>query len=177
MGMRRSDRPRVGISACLLGDNVRYDGSHKRDAFLVEVLGPRVEWVRVCPEVEVGMGTPRETLHLVREDGRVRMKTTITAVDYTELMEAWAQRRLDELADEDLCGYVLKRNSPSCGPQHVAIYKPGGGRVGAGRGLFADVLMRRFADLPIEDEGRLSVPQIRDAFIQRVFEYWRNRHD
>jgi uncharacterized protein YbbK (DUF523 family) len=176
MSMRRSGRPRVGISACLLGDKVRYDGSHKRDAFLVEVVGPQVEWVRVCPEVEVGMGTPRETLHLVRENGRVRMKTTETALDYTDAMEEWAERRVKQLAGEDLSGYVLKKNSPSCGLDGVAIDDSNGRRADDGRGLFADVLMRRFPDLPMEDEARLSQPEIRDAFVRRVFEYWRN-HD
>ena len=174
--MRRSDRPRVGISACLLGDKVRYDGGDKRDAVLVEVLGPRVEWVRVCPEIEVGMGTPRETLHLVRENGRVRMQTTATAVDYTDLMEGWARRRVAELADEDLSGYVLKKNSPSCGPR-VTVSDRGGQSAGEGPGLCADALLRRFPDLPIEDEGSLSRDDVRDDFIQRVFEYWRNRHD
>ena len=174
--MRRSGRPRVGISACLLGDKVRYDGSHKRDAFLVEVLGPQVEWVRVCPEVEVGMGTPRETLHLVRDNGRVRMKTTETALDYTDVIEEWAGRRVEELAAEDLSGYVLKKSSPSCGPDDVAIYDSSGRRADEGRGLFADVLMRRFPDLPIEDEARLSRPELRDAFVRRVFEYWRRNH-
>lgn len=176
MGMRRSDRPRVGISACLLGDEVRYDGSHRRDAFLVEVLGPRVEWVRVCPEVEIGMGTPRETLHLVRENGRVRMKTTTTALDYTDAMEEWARRRVESLAGEDLSGYVLKKNSPSCGLAGVAITDSSARDREEGRGLFADILIRRFPDLPMEDEGRLSRPEIRDAFVRRVFEYWRRNH-
>lgn len=175
MRPRRSDRPRVGISACLLGDKVRYDGSDKRDAYLVEVLGQHVEWVRVCPEVEVGMGTPRETLYLVRDDRRVRMKTTVTALDYTDAMEDWGKRRVEELAHEDLSGYVLKKNSPSCGLEQVPIHEPNGQRAGEGRGVFAEVLIRQFPDLPIEDEGRLARPDVREAFIQRVFEYWRNR--
>ena len=177
MGMRRSDRPRVGISACLLGDKVRYDGSDKRDAFLVDVLGQRVEWVRVCPEVEVGMGTPRETVHLVRENGRVRMKTTATAFDYTDIMARWAERRVGALADEHLSGYVLKKNSPSCGLEHVPIYDADGRRTEEGRGLFAEALIRRFPDLPMEDESRLSRPEIREAFVQRVFDYWRRHQD
>lgn len=173
----RNDRPRVGVSACLLGDKVRYDGSDRRDAFLVDVLGEQVEWVRVCPEVEVGMGTPRETLQLVRRSGRVRMIATRTNHDYTDLMEHWAARRVDELAGENLCGYVLKKNSPSCGLDRVPIYEPGGQHAGEGRGLFAEALLRKFPDLPVEDEGRLSEPDVRAAFIERVFEYWRARHD
>jgi uncharacterized protein YbbK (DUF523 family) len=170
----QSGRPRVGISACLLGDKVRHDGGDKRDAFLVEILGQEVDWVRVCPEVEVGMGTPRETLHLVRENGRVRMKTTATATDYTAAMEAWAARRLEELARQNLSGYVLKKNSPSCGPTEIAIYDSSGARVEQGAGLFAEALMRRFPGLPVEDEGRLTQPDVREAFVRRVFE-WHNR--
>ena len=172
----RHDRPRVGISACLLGDKVRYDGGDRRDAFLADILGLQVDWVRVCPEVEVGMGTPRETVHLVRQGGRVHMKTTQTNRDYTDLMEHWAGRRVEELAQEDLSGYVLKGNSPSCGFEHVPIHEPTGERAGEGRGLFAEALIRRFPDLPIEDEGRLSHPDVRAAFVDRVFEYWRARH-
>ena len=109
-------RPRIGISACLLGDEVRFDGGHKRDQFLTAVLAPHVEWVRVCPEVEVGMGTPREPLRLVRDgDGSVRMIATRTGVDHTASLTAWSRRRLDQLASEHLSGYVLKKDSPSCG--------------------------------------------------------------
>jgi uncharacterized protein YbbK (DUF523 family) len=168
------DRPRLGISACLLGDEVRYDGGHKRNAFLVDVLGARVEWVRVCPEVEVGMGTPRETLHLVRQSGGIRMVTTRTGLDYTDAMEAWASRRVDALAGERLSGYILKKDSPSCGLERVALFDPEGHPVGEGRGLFAQELVTKFPDLPVEDEGRLAHPHIRDEFIERVFAYWRS---
>lgn len=171
------DRPRLGISACLLGDEVRFDGGHKRDAFLTDILGARVEWVRVCPEVEVGMGTPRETLRLVRHDGRVRLVTTRTHVDHTEAMETWARTRLEELARQNLSGYVLKKDSPSCGMGRVKIYDPAGEPVEEGSGLFAHALMRRFPDLPIEDEGRLTDPNVRTDFIARVFAYWRRTHD
>src|SRR5688572_15507428 len=115
-------RPRVGISACLLGQEVRYDGGHKWNQVLADVLGPLVEWVPVCPEVEMGLGTPRETLNLVRVGGRTRVMTTRTAIDHTEAMEAWAQRRLDELGRENLSGYVLKSDSPSCGMLGVKVY-------------------------------------------------------
>src|SRR3954463_8831456 len=110
---------RLGISACLLGQEVRFDGGHKKDAFLTEVLAPHVEWVPVCPEVEVGMGTPRETLRLVRGGGGVRMITTRTAVDYTDAMHTWSAGRVEALAREDLDGYVLKKDSPSCGMERV----------------------------------------------------------
>ena len=166
-------RPRIGISACLLGREVRYDGGHKRDRWLTEVLGPLVEWVPVCPEVEIGMGVPRETVRLVRisENGAVRMMTTVTGVDHTDTMERWVSVRLDELAKEELRGYILKKDSPSCGMEGVKIYDAGATLNETGRGLFADALMRRFPSLPVEDEGRLADPGIRERFLARVFAY------
>jgi len=170
------DRPRIGISACLLGDEVRFDGGHKRDPFLTKVLSPHVEWVRVCPEVEVGMGTPRETLRLVRApDGRVRMLTTRTGVNHTEAMTAWARGRLRELAAEDLSGYVLKKSSPSCGMERVKVFRGSGAPERNGRGLFAEALIKHFPNLPVEEEGRLSDPRLRENFVERVFAYQRLR--
>jgi uncharacterized protein YbgA (DUF1722 family)/uncharacterized protein YbbK (DUF523 family) len=169
-------RPRIGISACLLGDEVRFDGGHKRDPFLTDVLAPHVEWVRVCPEVEVGMGTPRETLRLTRaEDGRVRMVTTRTGIDHTDSMARWSRVRLQELAGEELSGYVLKKDSPSCGMERVKVFTPGGMPEKNGRGIFADALLQRFPNLPVEEEGRLSDPRLRENFIERVFAYRRLR--
>jgi uncharacterized protein YbgA (DUF1722 family)/uncharacterized protein YbbK (DUF523 family) len=164
---------RIGISACLLGQEVRFDGGHKRDAFLTDVLGKHVEWVPVCPEVEVGMGTPRETLRLVRADGITRMVTTGTGVDYTERMNAWSKRRVTELARADLDGYVLKRNSPSCGMERVKIAGGHGPAAREGRGLFASVLLLALPLLPVEEEGRLTVSSLRENFIERVFAYRR----
>ncbi len=170
------ERPRLGISACLLGDEVRFDGGHKRDPFLTGILSPHVEWVRVCPEVEVGMGTPREPVRLVRSrDGRVRMLTVNTGLDHTRNMTAWARGRLRELAAERLSGYVLKKNSPSCGMERVKIAGADGSAEPDGRGLFADALMKFFPNLPVEDEGRLSDPRLRENFIERVFAYQRLR--
>ena len=171
-----ADKPRLGISACLLGDQVRFDGGHKRDAFLTEVLSPHVEWVRVCPEVEVGMGTPRETLRLVRDPvGGIRMITTRTGVDHTDAMVAWARRRLEELARERLSGYVLKKDSPSCGMERVKVYDGGGPGERKGRGIFAEALINRFPGLPVEEEGRLLDPALRENFIERVFAFRRLR--
>ena len=171
----RVERPCIGISACLLGDEVRFDGGHKRDPFLTDVLGPHVEWIRVCPEVEVGMGTPRETLRLVRDgNGPVRMVTTRTGVDHTDAMERWSARRLGELAGENLSGYVLKKDSPSCGMERVKVF--GGGMPHrTGRGIYAAALLERFPNLPVEEEGRLSDPVLRENFIERVFAYQRLR--
>jgi uncharacterized protein YbgA (DUF1722 family)/uncharacterized protein YbbK (DUF523 family) len=165
---------RVGISACLLGQEVRFDGGHKRDRFLTDILGPHVEWVPVCPEVEMGLGTPRETLRLVRAGSGVRMVTTRTSVDHTEGMSTWAKGRLEALAGEDLSGYVLKKDSPSCGMERVKVYDTQGGMpTKNGRGIFADALLARFPLLPVEEEGRLGDARLRENFIERVFAYRR----
>jgi uncharacterized protein YbgA (DUF1722 family)/uncharacterized protein YbbK (DUF523 family) len=166
---------RLGVSACLLGDQVRYDGGHKRDAFLMDILGPFVEWVKVCPEVESGMGTPRESIRLVNQDGRIRLLTVKTGVDYTEVMATYASARVDALANEGLCGYVLKKDSPSCGMTHVKVYRGSGPVARSGVGLFAQALLARFPDLPVEEEGRLLDPRLRENFIERVFAYRRLR--
>ena len=166
---------RLGVSACLLGDHVRYDGGHKRDAFLTDLLGPFVEWVKVCPEVEIGMGTPRESIRLTTEDGRIRLVTVRSGVDYTDRMEAYATRRLNELAHDDLCGYVLKKDSPSCGMTRVKVYAERGPGRRSGTGVFAQALLARFPDLPVEEEGRLVDHAIRENFVERVFAYRRLR--
>jgi uncharacterized protein YbbK (DUF523 family) len=161
-------RPRVGISACLLGDEVRFDGGHKRDPLLTDVIGRLVEWVRVCPEVEIGMGTPREPLRLVRgADDRIRM-VTLSGIDHTEAMKSWSRERVEQLANENLSGYVLKSNSPSCGLQDVKLFDARGAVERTGRGLFADALLTRFPELPVEEEGRLSDSAVRERFIARV---------
>jgi FdhD protein len=156
------DRPRVGISACLLGEPVRYDGRHKRDAWLVDIFGPQVEWVSVCPEVEAGFGTPRETMELVRNrNGRAALMTTDTRRDVTDILQRYAERRVEELAHADLDGYVLKADSPSCGLE--------------GPGLFAAVLTTRMPDLPIVDERQLSDEPMRVRFAARVDAHHRAR--
>lgn len=164
---------KIGISACLLGQEVRYDGGHKRDRFLVDVLGAYVEWMPVCPEVEIGLGIPRDTLRLVRQDGDVRMIMTKTGEDHTQAMRAYARKRLTELSQEDLCGYVLKRDSPSCGMERVRVYGESSSPSKTGRGLFAEALLDRFPNLPIEEEGRLCDPHLRENFIERIFAYRR----
>jgi uncharacterized protein YbgA (DUF1722 family)/uncharacterized protein YbbK (DUF523 family) len=167
-------KPRIGISSCLLGEEVRFDGGHKRDTFLTQILDSYVEWVRVCPEVEVGMGVPRETLRLVRVGDDTRMITTRTGIDHTDSMRAWSEKRTKALAGMDLRGYVLKKDSPSCGMERVKVYGEGGAaRVGVG--TYAEVLKARFPSLPIEEEGRLTDPVLRENFIERVFAYDRLR--
>jgi uncharacterized protein YbgA (DUF1722 family)/uncharacterized protein YbbK (DUF523 family) len=166
---------RVGISSCLLGQEVRFDGGHKRDRFLTDTFGRFVEWVPVCPEVEAGFGTPREPMRLVDTDGRLRLVTVRTQSDLTDRLERYARRRVDELAGDDLSGYVLKKDSPSCGLERVKVYARPSAPTRTGTGLFAAVLRRRYPFLPVEDEGRLSDPRLRENFIERVFAYRRAR--
>jgi uncharacterized protein YbgA (DUF1722 family)/uncharacterized protein YbbK (DUF523 family) len=166
---------RIGISSCLLGRKVRFDGGHKRDPFLTETFGRFVEWVPVCPEVEAGFGTPREAMRLVDDGGRLRLLTVKTARDLTDTMERYARRRANQLADERLCGYVLKKDSPSCGMARVKVYGPHNVPARTGVGLFAAALRARHPFLPLEEEGRLADPRIRDNFTERVFAYHRLR--
>ena len=175
MSEARNSPIRIGISACLLGEKVRYDGGHKRDGYLVNTFGRFVEWVPVCPEVEMGLGTPRDTLRLVRIGDNVRMVMPKTGEDHTHGMESFARRRLRELEKEDLCGYVLKKGSPSCGMERVRVFSPNGMPSKSGRGLFAEALLAHFPNLPVEEEGRLYDPRLRENFIERVFAYRRLR--
>ena len=171
-----SPRPiRIGISACLLGQQVRFDGGHKRDAFLTETFARFVEWVPVCPEVECGFGTPREAMRLVRVEHGVRLLTIKTGIDLTTPMERFSRSRVSALAREDLSGYVLKKDSPSCGLHRVKVYDRHGTPARDGRGLFAAALVEAFPHLPVEEEGRLADPRLRDNFVERVFAYWRLR--
>jgi uncharacterized protein YbgA (DUF1722 family)/uncharacterized protein YbbK (DUF523 family) len=172
----RIDRPiRIGISSCLLGEAVRFDGGHKRDTFLTETFGRFVEWVPVCPEVECGLGAPRESMRLVRVENEVRLLTVKTAVDLTDQMQTYARRRIAQLASAELSGYVLKKDSPSCGLERVKVYDAHNVPAKSGRGIFAARLVERFPSLPVEEEGRLSDPRLRENFIERVFAYWRLR--
>jgi len=152
---------RIGVSACLLGEKVRYDGGHKRNATLIDLIGPHMELVPVCPEVEIGMGMPREPLQLVRDSGGVRMITIRTGIDYTERMNEWAQGRVRDLERARIDGYVLKSGSPSCGLE--------------GPGLFATALLSGLPALPVIDEKRLEEPAARVEFMERVIAYHRSR--
>jgi uncharacterized protein YbbK (DUF523 family) len=171
------DKLRVGISACLLGHEVRYDGQHKRDAFVIEQLGPFVEWVAVCPELEVGMGVPREPVQLMRDriaGTRLAMVGQRSAADWTARMTSHAASRVKAL--DGLSGYVLKSRSPSCGMEGVNVYdrhQPEVMLATDGVGLFAAVLRARFPTLPMEEEGRLSDPRQCQSFIARMLAYHR----
>jgi uncharacterized protein YbbK (DUF523 family)/uncharacterized protein YbgA (DUF1722 family) len=168
------DRPiRLGVSSCLLGEAVRFDGGHKRDRFVTDLLGPLVEWVPVCPEVEVGMDTPRPALRLVEDRDGVRLVEIKSGRDHTKAMQRYSARRVRALRNLDLCGYILKKDSPSCGMTRVKVYREKGMATRRGRGLYASVLMEAYPNLPFEDEGRLNDPVLRENFIERVFTYRR----
>jgi uncharacterized protein YbgA (DUF1722 family)/uncharacterized protein YbbK (DUF523 family) len=162
----------VGISSCLVGDQVRFDGGHKRNRFITDVLGDYVEWVKSCPEVGAGMGVPRESIRLVRgADGGVRVVGNRTATDWTDRIDAYSTGRVAELSRMRLRGYVLKKDSPSCGMERVRLYDDNDVPDRSGVGLFARALMDRLPNLPVEEEGRLNDPRIRENFITRVFAY------
>lgn len=165
------EKIRLGISRCLLGDPVRYDGGHKRDPWLVETLGRYVEYIPVCPEVEVGLPTPREALRLVGDSEHPRLVFSRSGEDITPRMESWAKARVAELEKEGLCGFIFKSKSPSSGMERVKLYDSGGGPVKKGVGVFARIFMEHFPLLPVEEEGRLHDPVLRENFIECLFAF------
>jgi uncharacterized protein YbgA (DUF1722 family)/uncharacterized protein YbbK (DUF523 family) len=164
---------RLGISRCLLGDEVRFDGGHKRDHFLTDTFGRYVEWVPVCPEVEAGLGTPREAMRLIGDPRRPRLVTIKSGIDHTGALETMTERRVEELRALDLSGYVFKKDSPSCGVERVRIYNQHGMPSRNGVGIFARAFVERLPLIPVEEEGRLCDPPLRENFIERVFCYRR----
>ena len=163
-------RPRVGISACLLGRAVRYDGGHKCDRFLHDALSQHLQWLPVCPEVEIGLGTPREAIRLVQLEGETRLQGSRSGEDHTDRMASYIEQRMPELHSQRLRGFVLKKDSPSCGMQRVRVYT--NATVSRdGRGMFAAALLKAFPNLPIEEEGRLCDARLRENWVERVFAY------
>jgi len=167
------DKITLGISSCLLGNAVRYDGGHKLDHFLTDTLGRYVDWVPVCPEVECGLQVPREAMHLVGDPEDPRLVTLRTGIDLTARMKRWAKKKVSELEKKDLSGFVFKSRSPSSGMRGVKIYTEKGMPKATGSGIFAHAFMNAFPLLPVEDEGRLHDPALRENFIERVFVYRR----
>lgn len=167
---------RIGISSCLLGEKVRWDGGHKRDRFITDTLGGYFEWVPVCPELEVGMGVPRETVRLTGTPESPRMVGVKSGRDWTAPMRDHCRERVRGLEKMDLSGYILKSDSPSCGMERVRVYPEKGTATRKGVGTFARALMEHFPLLPVEEEGRLCDPGLRENFIERVFAYrrWRD---
>jgi len=170
------NRIKIGISACLLGENVRWNGGHSRDRYLTDTLGLYVEYVPVCPEVECGMGVPRETLRLVGDPDNPSLVTSKTNIDHTDRMTKWARKKVKELEKENLCGFVFKKNSPSSGLFNVPVKNFKGMPQKKGQGIFARTFTEHFPLVPVEEEGRLHDAKLRETFIEQIFTLmrWRN---
>ncbi|MHC4548742.1 MAG: YbgA family protein [Planctomycetota bacterium] len=167
-------RLRLGVSSCLLGERVRFNGDHKRDRFVTDVLSRYIEWVPVCPEFEMGLGAPRESMRLVGDPADPRLIAPASGTDHTAAMKRFVRARLRELTHAGLHGFIVKKDSPTCGMTRVRVWHAGGGgNERKGTGLFTGALMDRLSLLPVEEEGRLHDPRLRENFIERVFAYYR----
>lgn len=160
----------IGVSSCLLGEKVRYDGGHKHDRYITGTLGRFFRFVPVCPEVGCGLPVPREAMRLEGDPAFPRLMTNRTGIDLTERMLDFCRKKVVELEHEDLCGFIFKKDSPSSGLFRVKVYGSGV-PTRTGRGLFADALVKHFPLLPVEEEGRLSDMNLRENFIERVFAF------
>ncbi len=177
IGGQASRKITLGISTCLLGRDVRYNGGHQLDRFLTDTLGRYVTYVPVCPEVECGMSVPREALRQVGSPEAPRLVTVKSGRDFTDQMTTWAKKRVCELESEGLCGFIFKSKSPSSGMQRVKVYNPDTGiPAHTGVGMFARIFMQHFPLLPVEEDGRLHDPALRENFIERIFVFMRWRH-
>jgi len=165
---------KLGVSSCLLGEHVRYDGGHKHNRYITDILGRYFSFVPVCPEVECGLPTPREAMRLEGDSANPRLMTIKTRIDRTDQMLDYCRNKLIELEAEDLCGFIFKEGSPSSGLFRVKIYN-NGVATESGSGLFAAAVAHHFPLLPMEEEGRLHDPCIREKFIERVFSYRRRK--
>ena len=167
------EKIKIGISTCLLGEKVRYDGGHKLDRYVTETLVQYFDYVPVCPEVEYGLPIPREPLRLAGDPASPRLLTARSGIDHTEGMTRWAERRLDGLEHERLCGFIFKSRSPSSGLKGVKVYAPSGMPSRSGMGIFAAAFIRRNPLIPVIDDGRLHDPGLRETFIDSVVVYRR----
>jgi uncharacterized protein YbgA (DUF1722 family)/uncharacterized protein YbbK (DUF523 family) len=167
--MEKTEKIKLGISACLLGQSVRYNGGHQLDHFLKDTLGKYVDYVPVCPEVECGFGVPREAFRLIGEPDHPRLITINTKQDFTDRMETWARKRVAEIEGDGLCGFIFKGGSPSSGMERVKVYDDKGVPAKIGVGIFARIFMEHFPLIPVEEDGRLHDPVIRENFIERIF--------
>ena len=169
------DKIKIGISTCLMGEPVRWNGGHARDRYLTDILGQYVEYVPVCPEVECGMGVPRETLRLVGNPDNPNLVTSKTNVDHTRRMTEWARKRVKELEKKNLCGFIFKKNSPSSGLYRVPVKNFKGMPQKKGQGIFARVFTEHFPLVPVEEDGRLHDVKLRETFIEQIFTLMRWR--
>ena len=168
-----SSRIKIGVSSCLLGEKVRWDGNHKQDAVVKNQLGRIFEWVPTCPEVEIGMGIPRESVHLTGSSKSPRVVGITTGTDWTQRMNRYSKKRSRELAKMNVCGYIFKSKSPSCGIARIPVVAKNGKTQSKGRGLFAELFIQQYPLVPVEDEDRLHDARVRENFITRVFAYHR----
>lgn len=169
-----TEKIRIGVSSCLIGEKVRWNGDHKQDRYVREILSRYFEYIPVCPEVEVGMGVPRETVALYGDPEKPSMISKKTQTDWTKPMEKYIKSRINTLSADDLCGYIFKSKSPSCGMGRVPLYSEfGSHKVKHGPGMFANAFINSFPLVPTEEEGRLNDPRIRENFIVRVFSFKR----
>jgi uncharacterized protein YbgA (DUF1722 family)/uncharacterized protein YbbK (DUF523 family) len=169
------DKIRIGISSCLLGEKVRYDGEHKHDRYITDTLGQWFEYVPVCPEVDCGLPVPRESMRLEGTLENPRLIGNKTRTDYTDQMNSWAKLKLAELEKENLCGFIFKSKSPSSGMERIKIYDENGVPSNQAVGIWAAAFREKFPLLPVEDDGRLHDPKIRETFIESVFVFYRWR--
>lgn len=162
------EKIRIGISSCLIGNAVRYDGGHKLARFLLDTLGQYIDYLPVCPEAECGMGIPREAMRLEGKFDALRLITRLTREDKTDIMIRWAKNRVAQLERENLCGFIFKGDSPSCGMERVKVYDDKDVPARTGIGLFARIFMEYFPGLPVEEESRLCDATLRENFIERI---------
>ncbi len=169
-----SEKICIGVSSCLLGEEVRWNGEHKQHRYTKDILGRFFTWIPICPEMEVGMGVPRETVSLYGDPENPKMIGSKSGTNWTAKMNIYLTKRTRELKDSNLCGYIFKSKSPSCGLERVPVYsEPGSSSIRRSRGMFANAFIKRFPLIPVEDEERLNDPKIRGNFIVRVFSYHR----
>lgn len=165
-----SNKPRIGISACLLGEPVRYDGGHKRDACIIDTLSDHFEWLPVCPEAGAGLGVPRPPVRLVvGPQGLRALGVDDPSLDVTDTLESFSRDWLEGLSG--ISGFILKSRSPSCGLYDSPYFDPQGVGQSQGGGLFTRLLIERYPHLPLEDEAGIHDPERRQRFIDRVLAY------
>jgi len=169
----REGKIRIGVSSCLIGEAVRFNGGHKGESFLLETLSQYFEWVPVCPEVEIGLGVPRESMRLVKKAGAIHLVTNQTATDHTGPMKVYAAKKVKALGEQDISGYIFKKGSPSCGLERVNLYNVKGALVSSDQGMFAKAFTETLPRIPAEEEGRLRNPVLRENWIERVFAFAR----
>jgi len=170
-------KPKVGISSCLLGEAVRYDGGHKLHSVIVDIIGPKVEWVPVCPEMELGLGVPREPLNLIGDPEGPLLLASETGLNWTVEMAEFTRRKIEILKNYSLDGYIFKNKSPSCGIDNVKVYRDVflGDFVPNGRGAFANLFLAQFPGLPVMDEGKLSTVEDFNRFLNQVYHHQQDR--